>query len=83
MKNTILILLLSIATNLMAQKDTLYYKLDTVWHTNWLPSSKKDAEFYRPMPLKKVGNLYQIKDYYIKMYVYFNASMGTVSNGSL
>jgi len=65
MKKIILILLLSIATNLVAQKDTLYFKLDTVWRTNWLSSSKKNAEFYRPMPLKKVGNLYQIKDYYI------------------
>ncbi len=65
MKKIITILLLSIATNLVAQKDTLYFKLDTVWRTNWLSSSKKDAEFYRPMPLKKVGDLYQIKDYYI------------------
>jgi antitoxin component YwqK of YwqJK toxin-antitoxin module len=48
----------------VAQKDTLYFKLDTVWRTNWLSSSKKDAEFYRPMPLKKVGDLYQVKDYY-------------------
>jgi len=63
-KKTILILLLSIANNLMAQKDTLYFKLDTVFHTNWIKATKNDAEFYRPMPLKKVGNLYQIKDYY-------------------
>jgi antitoxin component YwqK of YwqJK toxin-antitoxin module len=59
MKNTILILLLSITTNLIAQKDTLYY------NSAWNKTSKKNAEFYRPMPLKKVGDLYQIKDYYI------------------
>jgi len=58
MKKVSLILLLSIATNLMAQKDTLYF------NANWNKCSKKEAEFYRPMPLKKVGNLYQVKNYY-------------------
>lgn len=65
MKNTVLILLLSIATNLMAQKDTLYFKLDTIYQQNWIETIKNEAEFYRPLPLKKVGDLYQIKDYYI------------------
>ncbi len=58
-KNTFLILLLSIASNLMAQKDTLYF--NAVWNK----TTKQNAEFYRPMPLKKVGDMYQIKDYYI------------------
>jgi len=59
MKKTILILLLSIVTNLVAQKDTLYFDAD------WNKTTKAEAKFYRPLPLKKTGNLYQVKDYYI------------------
>jgi len=58
MKNTILILFLSIATHLLAQKDTLYF------NSAWNKTTKAEAKFYRPLPLKKIGNLYQVKDYY-------------------
>ncbi len=59
MKKIILILFLSIVTNLVAQKDTLYF------NSAWNETTKTEAEFYRPLPLKKVEDLYQIKDYYI------------------
>ena len=58
MKKTILILLLSIATNLIAQKDTLYF------NSTWNKCSKKEAKFYRPIPLKKRRGLYQVKNDY-------------------
>jgi len=58
MKKTILILTLIFATNLEAQKDTLYF------NATWDKTTKQNAEFYRPMPLKKVGGLYQVKNYY-------------------
>ena len=59
MKKIILILILAITTKTKAQKDTIYY------NSAWNKTTKKDAEFYRPMPLKKVGNLYHVKDYFI------------------
>ncbi|GEM_PF-6173907 len=59
MKKIILLLLLSIATNLTAQKDILYFD------AGWNKTTKAEAKFYRPIPLKKTGNLYQVKDYYI------------------
>ncbi len=59
MKRTVLILLLSIVTNLMAQKDTLYFDAD------WNKTTKAEAEFYRLLPLKKIENLYLVKDYYL------------------
>lgn len=55
---TILILLSIISLKVIAQKDTLYFD------ASWQKTTKKNAVFFRPMPLKKAGYLYQIKDYY-------------------
>lgn len=52
------IVFLSIVTNIFGQKDTLYF--DANWHV----TAKDSASFYRPMPLEKVGDLYQVKDFY-------------------
>jgi len=58
-KITLLLLTLFTTLNLIAQKDTIYY------NTAWQKAQKKDANYYRPLPLKKVGDLYEVKDYYI------------------
>ncbi|KAA5821398.1 hypothetical protein FPF71_16090 [Algibacter amylolyticus] len=58
MKNLTLLLALFIATTIYAQKDTLYF------NSNWVKSTKKEASFYRLIPIKKVGDLFEIKDYY-------------------
>jgi len=66
MKQLFYILLFILSFSSFAQKDSIqYFKLDTIFHSNWIKTTKKDAEFYRKFPLKKVGNLYQVKDYYI------------------
>ena len=61
MKNTILILFLCITTNLMAQKDTLYF--NSAWNK---VENKKEAAYFRPLPIAKINNLYHIRDYYIE-----------------
>ena len=49
------LLLLSVTS--FAQ-DTIYFDKD------WKPSTKNNYSFYRPIPLKKVGDLVLLKDYY-------------------
>ena len=39
-------------------QDTIYFDKD------WKPSTKNNYSFYRPIPLKKVGDLVLLKDYY-------------------
>lgn len=56
---TTLLLLFCAVTKLSAQQDTIYYDAD------WKIAKKADAEFYRPIPLKKLGVLYEVRDYYI------------------
>ncbi len=58
MKKILILLCVLVATNLMAQRDTVYFD------KHWQKTSKDSAVFYRPIPLKKVGNLFQVKDYY-------------------
>ena len=78
MKKTILILLLSIATNLTAQKDTLYF--NSAWNK---VTDKTDAAFFRPLPLKKVGDLHQIKDYYINGNLQMDGYWSDIENETL
>lgn len=59
MKNILLILILIITINTMAQKETIYF------NQHWEKVSKDKAKYYRLVPLEKVGDLYQIKDYFI------------------
>lgn len=40
------------------EKDTLYFDAD------WKPSNKENHAFYRPMPLKQIGELVLIEDFY-------------------
>lgn len=58
MKNIVYLLLLLMSGNLFAQKDTLYF------NSAWNKTTKTDAAFFRPMPLKKVGEVYQVRDFY-------------------
>ena len=51
-------LLLLILYPCFAQNDTIYFD------TDWNVSNKEYASFYRP-PIKKQGNLFEVKDYFI------------------
>jgi len=60
LKNQFLLLLVFCSiTNLIAQKDTLYFNL------KWNKTDKSNAAFFRLVPLEKKGDLYKVKDYYI------------------
>lgn len=58
MRNILYLLILAVSANLSAQNDTLYF------NTDWKKTTKAEAAFFRPIPLKKVGNLHEIKNYY-------------------
>ncbi|MBU2945716.1 toxin-antitoxin system YwqK family antitoxin [Zobellia uliginosa] len=59
-KNQFLLLLVFCSiTNLIAQKDTLYFNL------KWNKTDKSNAAFFRLVPLEKKGDLYKVKDFYI------------------
>ncbi|MEP2240324.1 MAG: hypothetical protein ABJI22_18295, partial [Maribacter sp.] len=59
-KNQIILLVaFCSATNLIAQKDTLYF------NSKWNKTDKSNAAFFRLVPLEKEGDLYKVKDYYI------------------
>ena len=61
-EKTLLLILFSFFMNAYAQnqikKDTLYFD------ENWKPTTKSNYEFYRPLPLNKIGDLSLIKDFY-------------------
>ena len=59
MKKLLIILFFGISTVAYAQKDTLYLDAD------WDEVSKEYAEYYRPLPLEKKGNMWLIKDYHM------------------
>ena len=52
------VLLLMCFSGFAQKKDTIYY------NKYWNKSKKKNAEYYRPVPLKKENNLFVILDYY-------------------
>lgn len=54
----ILLLFLLFGISLSAQQDTLYFD------AKWKPTVKDSASFFRP-PIRKVGRLYNVKDYYV------------------
>ena len=66
MKRFSIVLLLSIAYSTNAQ-DTIYFD------KNWVKTTKENSEFYRPLPLKKVGELVLLKDYYKNGQLQFQA----------
>ncbi|MDO6808735.1 hypothetical protein Q4603_08940 [Zobellia galactanivorans] len=55
----LLVFTLFFQTEINAQNDTIYYD------HNWGETTKSNASFYRPLPLKQDGNKYLVKDYYI------------------
>lgn len=61
MKKIVILVLICFGflTNNFAQQDTIYFD------ANWHKTVKDSADFYRPMPLTKVGDLYLVKDYHI------------------
>ncbi|HIP34117.1 MAG TPA: hypothetical protein EYG89_05280, partial [Bacteroidia bacterium] len=59
MKKLIIILLSLTVINTMAQKDTIYF------NKHWEKVTKDKAKYYRIVPLKKIGDLHQITDYYM------------------
>jgi len=74
MKNTLLVLISMITINTMAQKDTIYF------NQHWEKVSKEKAKYYRLVPLKKIGNLYQIKDYFINGNIQMEGFWSDVKN---
>ena len=48
------VLLLMCFSGFAQKKDTIYY------NKYWNKSKKKNAEYYRPVPLKKENNLYKL-----------------------
>ncbi len=58
----ILIILFVFSINILAQ-DTTYYKVEP-GYGNWVKTTKDKAEFYRPSPLKKEGDLFKVEDFY-------------------
>jgi uncharacterized protein len=58
MKKSIIILFLGSVQTFCQTKDTLYFD------SNWQPTKKENHAFYRPFPLKKIGELVFIQDFY-------------------
>jgi len=59
-KITTLLLSLSIFSNFSAQEKLLYFD------NSWKETTKKNAVFYRPLPLLKSQNVELLRDFYIK-----------------
>jgi|GEM_PF-2745891 len=59
----ILLILLGFFHQTQAQ-DTMYYQIQPPYHT-WYITTKEKADYYRPGPLRKEGDLYRVEDYYI------------------
>lgn len=60
MKQLLLIYIAFFSISCLAQtQDTIFY------NSKWKVSSKKEAAFYRPLPLKQKDSLFEVKDYYI------------------
>ena len=55
-------------TTIIAQNDTIYYNQD------WDETTRLNASFYRPMPLKKDGDKELIKDYYMNGTLQFEST---------
>ena len=77
MKKLLIILVLGISTVAFAQKDTLYYDAD------WKTVAKEHAEFYRPLPLKKSGKNWKIKDYYMNGNLQFEGFTNEIDEDAL
>ena len=58
MKNSITISLLLLSSIIIKAQDTIYFD------KNWEVTTKDNHSFYRPLPLKKLGNLFLLRDFY-------------------
>jgi hypothetical protein len=58
MKNNITISLLLLSSIIIKAQDTIYFD------KNWEVTTKDNHSFYRPLPLKKLGNLFLLRDFY-------------------
>ncbi|MCW2120684.1 toxin-antitoxin system YwqK family antitoxin [Flavobacterium sp. 7A] len=54
-----LILFFCIGTSIFSQEKSMIY-----YDAQWKPTTKENHSFYRPLPLKKLGNLVLIEDFY-------------------
>lgn len=61
MKNNIqfkLFILFIFLTKFLSAQDTIYYDQD------WKKTTKNNSSYFRPLPFKKSGNVYLVRDYY-------------------
>jgi len=78
MKHYFFFIILYIPMTLFAQ-DTLYFDRD------WKPSTREKHAFYRPLPLRQVGELLYVQDFYkngnLQMQGYVSATDETIAVG--